>query len=149
VHVCMSVCVSVCVYLGYVPEVEEVVYLGGRGQESGDHGVVQLHLFVVERQAEGGGARDLPAQAQAQHPPQRQAQAQPVVPGATAQGSNTLVLRRAADSLVCCETRRYPSTVGLQHLQHALHYVSASVLHVCSIPLSRNILQYLVFPPAL
>ena len=42
--------------------------------------MVQLHLLVVEGQREGQGAQGIPAQTQPQHPPQGQAQAQPVVP---------------------------------------------------------------------
>lgn len=51
-------------------------------QEVAEEGqsVVQLHLFVVESQWEGHGARNVPAQTQSQDPPQGQAQAHAVVP---------------------------------------------------------------------
>lgn len=42
--------------------------------------MVQLHLFVVESQAKGHGAHRIPAQAEAQNPPQCKAQAHSVVP---------------------------------------------------------------------
>lgn len=42
--------------------------------------MVQLHLFVVESQAKGHGAHRIPAQAEAQKPPQCKAQAHSVVP---------------------------------------------------------------------
>lgn len=42
--------------------------------------MVQLHLFVVESQAKGHGAHRIPAQAEAQDPPQRKAQTHAVVP---------------------------------------------------------------------
>lgn len=37
-----SLLVLVCVYLGDVPEVEEVVYLGWSRQEAGYNGVIEL-----------------------------------------------------------------------------------------------------------
>lgn len=44
-------------------------------------GMVQLHLFIIESQAKGHGAKHIPAKTEAQDPPQGKAQADAVVPG--------------------------------------------------------------------
>lgn len=42
--------------------------------------MVQLHLFVVESQTKGHGAKRIPAQTQSKNPPQGKAQAHSIVP---------------------------------------------------------------------
>lgn len=44
-------------------------------------GMVQLHLFIIESQAKGHGAKHIPAKTKAQDPPQGKTQADAVVPG--------------------------------------------------------------------
>lgn len=44
-------------------------------------GMVQLHLFIIESQAKGHGAKHIPAKTEAQDPPQGKTQADAVVPG--------------------------------------------------------------------